>query len=62
MKYIHPGQTGAKVSFKKRYGNYIGGEFVDPVEGRWFTNTTPVTGEVIAEFPRSGAAGDRRSH
>ena len=56
MKYIHPGQTGAKVSFKKRYGNYIGGEFVDPVEGRWFTNTTPVTGEVIAEFPRSGAA------
>lgn len=56
MRYAHPGLDGAKVSFKKRYGNYIGGEFVDPVEGRWFDNTTPVTGEVIAQFPRSGAA------
>lgn len=55
MKYLHPGLDGAKVSYKPRYGNYIGGEFVDPIEGRWFTNTSPVTGEVIAEFPRSGA-------
>lgn len=46
---------GAIVSFKKRYGNYIGGEFVEPVKGQYFTNTSPVTGEVIAEFPRSTA-------
>lgn len=55
MKYAHPGLDGAKVSFKQRYGNYIDGKFVDPVEGGWFTNTSPVTGQVIAEFPRSGA-------
>ena len=38
-----------------RYGNYIGGEFVPPVKGEYFVNTSPVNGEVIAEFPRSGA-------
>ncbi|WP_313395677.1 hypothetical protein, partial [Pseudomonas sp.] len=28
MRYAHPGTDGSKVSFKSRYGNYIGGEFV----------------------------------
>jgi len=55
MRYAHPGTAGAIVSFKPRYGNFIGGEFVPPVKGQYFTNTTPVTGEVIAEFPRSTA-------
>jgi phenylacetaldehyde dehydrogenase len=55
MIYAQPGTAGAIVSFKPRYGNYIGGEFVAPVKGHYFTNTTPVTGEVIAEFPRSTA-------
>jgi aldehyde dehydrogenase len=55
MIYAQPGTPGAVVSFKPRYGNYIGGEFVAPVNGQYFTNTTPVTGEVIAEFPRSSA-------
>ncbi|WP_207061193.1 aldehyde dehydrogenase family protein [Motiliproteus sp. SC1-56] len=56
MIYANPGSEGAVVSFQQRYGNYIGGEFVPPVEGRYFTNTTPVTGEVIAEIARSNAA------
>ena len=55
MRYAHPGTPGAIVSFKPRYGNFIGGEFVSPVKGQYFTNTTPVTGEVIGEFPRSTA-------
>ncbi|MCC6074849.1 aldehyde dehydrogenase family protein [Pseudomonas sp. GCM10022188] len=55
MIYAQPGTEGAIVSFKPRYANYIGGEFVAPVKGQYFTNTTPVTGEVIAEFPRSTA-------
>lgn len=55
MRYAHPGTPGAIVSFKSRYGNFIGGQFVEPVKGQYFTNTTPVTGEVIAEFPRSSA-------
>ncbi|WP_301360609.1 acetaldehyde dehydrogenase ExaC [Stutzerimonas nitrititolerans] len=55
MIYAQPGTAGAVVSFKPRYGNYIGGEFVPPVKGEYFVNTSPVNGEVIAEFPRSGA-------
>ncbi|WP_321864872.1 aldehyde dehydrogenase family protein, partial [Pseudomonas paraveronii] len=54
--YAQPGTPGAIVSFKPRYGNFIGSEFVAPVSGEYFTNTSPVTGEVIAELPRSNAA------
>ena len=56
MRYAHPGSEDAIVTFKSRYGNYIGGEFVPPVNGNYFTNTSPVTGGPIAEFPRSDAA------
>jgi len=55
MRYAHPGTEGAKVNFKSRYGNYIGGEFVAPVKGQYFENTSPVNGKLIAEFPRSTA-------
>ena len=51
-----PGTPGAIVSFKARYGNFIGGEFVAPAGGLYFTNTSPVNGQPIAEFPRSDAA------
>ncbi|MGJ7552282.1 hypothetical protein, partial [Pseudomonas alloputida] len=47
MRYAHPGTEGAKVSFKNRYGNYIGGEFVAPVKGQYFENTSPVNGQLI---------------
>jgi aldehyde dehydrogenase len=53
MLYAHPGTEGALVTFKSRYGNYIGGEFVAPVKGQYFTNISPVNGLPIAEFPRS---------
>ncbi|MGY2187082.1 hypothetical protein, partial [Pseudomonas sp. SDO5591_S426] len=36
MRYAHPGTEGAIVSFKAKYGNYIGGEFVAPVKGQYF--------------------------
>ncbi|CAM3421079.1 aldehyde dehydrogenase family protein [Parendozoicomonas haliclonae] len=53
MIYANPGQSGSVVSFKSRYENFIGGEWVPPVKGQYFKNTTPVTGEVICEVPRS---------
>lgn len=55
MLYAQPGTPGAIVSFKSRYGNYIGGKFVEPVKGQYFTNLSPVNGQAIAEFPRSTA-------
>ena len=56
MRYAHPGSEGAVVSFKSRYGNFINGEFVEPINGQYFTNLSPVNGQPIAEFPRSDAA------
>jgi len=56
MIYEQPGNDGSVVSFKKKYDNFIGGEWVAPVEGRYFENVSPVTGEVFCEIPRSSAA------
>jgi aldehyde dehydrogenase len=61
MLYSQPGQPGSKVTFKSRYGNFIGGEWVPPVEGRYFENVTPVTGKVFCEIPRSSAADVERA-
>ena len=47
---------GLRSPFKARYGNFIGGAFVDPVEGRWFDNVSPITGGKICEIARSSAA------
>lgn len=55
MRYAAPGSQGALITLQSRYGNYIGGEFVLPVKGQYFTNTSPVNGSVIGEFPRSSA-------
>ncbi|QBK31931.1 aldehyde dehydrogenase family protein [Roseitalea porphyridii] len=42
--------------FKQRYDNFIGGRFVPPVDGRYFDNITPITGQKVCEVARSGAA------
>ena len=55
MIYAKPGSADAVVSFKARYENFIGGEWVAPVNGKYFNNPTPVTGEIICEIPRSSA-------
>lgn len=55
MIYANPNTPGAVVDFKPQYENYIGGKWVSPVQGRYFDNTTPVTGEVICKIPQSCA-------
>ena len=39
--------------FKKKYDNYIGGEFVAPVKGKYFESITPITGKPFAEVAHS---------
>jgi aldehyde dehydrogenase len=56
MIYARPGQPGSLITFKKRYENFIGGKWVPPVDGEYFENISPVTGEVYCEVPRSKAA------
>ena len=55
MIYAKPGTPDAVIQLKPQYGNYIGGAFVAPVKGLYFSNTSPVDGSLIGEFPRSGS-------
>jgi aldehyde dehydrogenase len=48
--------TIAKPEFKKRYENYIGGEWTPPAGGEYFDNPSPVDGADFCEVPRSKAA------
>ena len=50
---LEPGKYGFSVPFKKRYANFIGGEWVSPIRGQYFENITPITGKVFCEVPRS---------
>ncbi|MBB6250856.1 aldehyde dehydrogenase [Nitrospirillum iridis] len=61
MAKIAPGQYGSPVSFKPRYGNFIGGEWVPPASGQYFVNTTPITGQPLCEVPRSNAEDIERA-
>lgn len=45
-----------KPTFKARYDNYIGGQFVPPVSGEYFDNISPIDGNVFTQAARSGAA------
>ncbi|UTW13407.1 acetaldehyde dehydrogenase ExaC [Marinobacterium rhizophilum] len=55
MIYAQPGSEGSVVTFKPRYGNFIGGEWVAPVKGEYFKNVSPVNGQPFCEIPRSTA-------
>ena len=45
----------SKMPFAKRYGNFIGGKFVEPASGRYFENISPITGRLLCEIARSDA-------
>jgi aldehyde dehydrogenase len=42
-----------KVPLRPRYDNFIGGKFTAPVQGRYFSNPSPVTGLDFCEIARS---------
>lgn len=43
----------SKPKFKEKYGNFIDGKFVDPVDGQYFENHSPVNNKLLAKYPRS---------
>lgn len=55
MRYERPNTTGARLQYKSRYENFIGGEWVAPKKGMYFENISPVTGRPFCEVPRSTA-------
>jgi aldehyde dehydrogenase len=44
-----------KLTVRPRYDNFIGGSWVPPTKGQYFTNVTPVTGQPLCEVARSTA-------
>ena len=52
-EYVTRNSFQISFKFKAKYGNYIGGKFVDPVDGKYFDNITPVNGKVLCQIPRS---------
>lgn len=46
-------QVKAKVALKARYGNWIGGNYAEPVDGQYFDCISPITGKVYTQAARS---------
>ncbi|MBT9497629.1 MAG: aldehyde dehydrogenase family protein, partial [Zoogloea sp.] len=55
MLYALPGTAEAKVQYKSKYDNFIGGKWVAPVKGEYFDVITPITGKVYTQAARSTA-------
>jgi aldehyde dehydrogenase len=59
--YAAPGAAGAKIAYKAKYDNFIGGKFVPPVAGQYFDVITPISGKVYTQAARSNEADIERA-
>ncbi|MGA5304127.1 aldehyde dehydrogenase [Nucisporomicrobium flavum] len=59
--YSPPGSDGAVVSYESRYDHWIGGEYVPPAKGQYFSNPSPVTGQTFCEIARGTAEDVERA-
>ena len=55
MLYALPGSADAKIQYKSKYDNFIGGKWVAPVKGEYFDVITPITGKAYTQAARSTA-------
>ena len=53
MTKLEQQHLAVQVPFKQRYGNFIGGKWTAPANGKYFENVTPITGRPFCEIPRS---------
>jgi hypothetical protein len=51
MLYALPGSADAKIQYKSKYDNFIGGKWVAPVKGEYFDVITPITGKAYTRPP-----------
>jgi aldehyde dehydrogenase len=54
MLYAAPGTAGAKINYKARYDNFIGGKWVAPIKGQYFDVINPANGKPYTKAARSG--------
>jgi aldehyde dehydrogenase len=55
MIYAAPGAAGAKIQYKAKYDNFIGGKWTPPVKGQYFDVITPINGKPYTQAARSSA-------
>jgi len=55
MMHVAMQKLSGKLAIKPRYDNFIGGKWVAPIRGQYFTNLTPITGQPVCEIARSTA-------
>jgi aldehyde dehydrogenase len=46
-------KLNGRLAIRPRYENFIGGKWVAPVRGQYFSNITPITGQPVCEVARS---------
>ncbi|MGP9544612.1 acetaldehyde dehydrogenase ExaC [Psychrobacter sp. AOP7-B1-25] len=56
MLYPYPNTEKSQVQFREKYDNFIDGEWVAPIDGEYFDNTSPIDGKVICQVARSKSA------
>lgn len=56
MLYAYPNTENSPVQFRKKYDNFINGEWVAPVDGEYFDNSSPIDGKVFCQIARSKEA------
>jgi aldehyde dehydrogenase len=48
-------KLNGSVAVRSRYDNFIGGDWVAPLDGRYFDNVSPITGKTVCQVARSQA-------
>ncbi|WP_201560330.1 MULTISPECIES: aldehyde dehydrogenase family protein [unclassified Psychrobacter] len=56
MLYAYPNTENSPVEFRKKYDNFINGEWVAPIDGEYFDNSSPIDGKTFCQIARSKAA------
>lgn len=56
MLYAYPNTEKSPVQFRKKYDNFINGEWVAPLDGEYFDNSSPIDGKVFCQIARSKEA------
>jgi aldehyde dehydrogenase (NAD+) len=54
-EYASAPESREIVKLEDRYGLFVGGEFVEPRSGEYYTTINPATEEPLAELPQAGA-------
>ena len=55
MTFANLSSLGLQNPYKSKYANYIGGKWVEPIDGQYFDNVTPLTGQTFCQIPRSNS-------